>query len=164
MNSSQDNEQKPIFISFTKMTLMTLHLWLSEPKTNRGHANTKINQHVKYESPVINCFQDNDRKPFGLPTDRRTDGPTLCKTICPSSKGDIKINTKRYGVQRFPPREAGTQRLMSCLLTCTLRRQSRIRGSNSVLKYRHCSRHHMISMQEQSGALHTTVGLLIIYK
>jgi len=33
---------------------------------NRGLVLTKTIQYVKYESPVINSFQDNDRKPFGL--------------------------------------------------------------------------------------------------
>ena len=31
---------------------------------NRGHVFTKTNQHVKYESFVINKFQDNKQKPW----------------------------------------------------------------------------------------------------
>ena len=60
---------------FTKRTLVTItfHLmYLKKSKINTGHVLTKTNQHVKYESPVTNSFQDNDRKPFGLPTDQHT--------------------------------------------------------------------------------------------
>jgi hypothetical protein len=35
-----------------------------------------INHYVKYEDFVINSFQDNQRNPCGLPTDRWTDEPT----------------------------------------------------------------------------------------
>jgi len=48
-----------------------LDLWPREPTTN---------QHVKYESSVINSFQDNERKPFGLPTEGRIDGRTDGRT------------------------------------------------------------------------------------
>ena len=50
-------------------------LWprLWELKIARGHVLTKINQHVKYKFSLINSCQDNERKPFGLPTDGRTD-------------------------------------------------------------------------------------------
>jgi hypothetical protein len=45
------------------------------------------NHYVKYEDFVINTFQDNQRKPCGLPTDRPTDRPTLAKQY---KKGGIK--------------------------------------------------------------------------
>jgi hypothetical protein len=42
------------------------------------------NHYVKYEDFVINAFQDNQRKPCGLPTDRPTDRQTdISKTIYP---------------------------------------------------------------------------------
>jgi hypothetical protein len=44
------------------------------------------NHYVKYENFVMDSFQDNQRKPCGLPTDR----PTLAKQYTPSSsKGGI---------------------------------------------------------------------------
>ena len=69
---------------FTKVTPCDLDLWPSEPKINRVLVLTIINQYVKYESSVITSFQDNDQKPFGLPTDGWTDRPfDISKTICP---------------------------------------------------------------------------------
>ena len=50
----------------------------------------------------MNDFQDNQRKPFGLPTDRHTDRLTLAKQYTPSSsKGDIII--KHHVVCIFMP-------------------------------------------------------------
>ena len=41
---------------------------------------------------VINSFQDNQRKPYSLPTDVQIHRPTLAKQYTPSSsKGDIKM-------------------------------------------------------------------------
>ena len=42
----------------------------------RVHALTRASMHVKFESAVINSYQENDRKPFGLPADGQTDGRT----------------------------------------------------------------------------------------
>jgi hypothetical protein len=45
------------------------------------------NHYVKYEDFLINSFQDNLRKPSGLPTDRQINGPTdiQAKQYTPSS-------------------------------------------------------------------------------
>ena len=51
-----------------------------EPKINRDHLLVMTNQHVKYKHSVMNGIKDNQRKSFGLPTDRQTD---ISKTIYP---------------------------------------------------------------------------------
>ena len=75
-----------------------LDLWPRDPNINRVHLLVMTNLHVKYKDFVINFvingFQDNERKPSGLPTDRhrQTDWQTLAKQYTPSSsKGSIKI-------------------------------------------------------------------------
>ena len=40
-----------------------------DPKINSGHLLVMSNLHVKYEDSVMNSIEDNQRKPFGLPTD-----------------------------------------------------------------------------------------------
>ena len=40
-----------------------------DPKSIRGHLLVITNLHAKDEDSVINGIQDNQRKPFGLPTD-----------------------------------------------------------------------------------------------
>jgi len=55
-----------------------------------GFVLTKTNQHLKYESSMIKCFQDNERKPFGHrqmdgQTDGQKDKRTLAKQYAPSS-------------------------------------------------------------------------------
>ena len=65
-----------IFILFYKSDPCDLDLSPSEPnRINRGIVLTKTNQHVKYESPVTNNFQDNDWKLFGLPINPPTNIP-----------------------------------------------------------------------------------------
>jgi hypothetical protein len=68
------------------------------------------NHYAKYKDFVINTFQDNQRKPCGLPTDRptdrrtdrQTDRPTLAKQYTPSSsKGGIKREKKHF--RALPP-------------------------------------------------------------
>jgi len=82
---------------FLKSVSCDLDLLLSEPKINRVFDLTKTNQHMKYESSVINSSQDNGRKPFGLPTNGRTDRPTdISKTICPLFYKGIKIEVSKY--------------------------------------------------------------------
>jgi len=56
INSSQDNEQKHVYIFFTNVTLT---LCPSELKIIRGHALTKTYQHVKYESLVLKIRNGN---------------------------------------------------------------------------------------------------------
>jgi len=57
VNSSQDNEAKPLFY---KRNPSDLDLWLNNLNVNMGLVSIKTNQHVKYESYVINSSQDND--------------------------------------------------------------------------------------------------------
>jgi len=55
---------------FTKLSLMNLTLLdLVNKKILWRFVVTNTNKHVKYESPVINSFQDINRKAFCLPTD-----------------------------------------------------------------------------------------------
>ena len=56
---------------FNFQGLGNLDLWPSDPKINRGHSLVITKLHIKYED-CFNGFQDNQRKPFGLPTDRPT--------------------------------------------------------------------------------------------
>ena len=48
----------------------------SNPKINEAYLLDMANLDVKYENFVVNGFQDNQRKPYGLPTD-------ISKTIYP---------------------------------------------------------------------------------
>jgi len=75
INKPQDNELKTLLFLY-KIDPCDFEFWPSEPKIKRVLVLTKINQYGKYNSYVIYCFQDNDRKPFGLPMDGRTDGQT----------------------------------------------------------------------------------------
>ena len=43
---------------------------------NRGHLLVMSNLQVKYEDFVINGFQNNQQKQYGLPANRQTDQPT----------------------------------------------------------------------------------------
>jgi len=58
-NSSQDNERKKL-LTFFKVTLVTLTFDLLNPKSIEFLSLPRpISMHVKYESSVINTFQDN---------------------------------------------------------------------------------------------------------
>ena len=54
--------------------------WPTDPKINRGHLLVMTSLHVKYEDSVIKGIIDNQRKPFGLPTNIQTN---ISKTIYP---------------------------------------------------------------------------------
>jgi len=62
-NSSQNHERKPCLHLFTNDSC-DFDLWSSELKINRCHVPTKTNQHVKYETSVINNSEDNERNPL----------------------------------------------------------------------------------------------------
>ena len=96
INSSQDNERKPLFY---KSDPSDLDLWPYNPNANVGHVSIKIIQHVKNESSVINSSQDNERK--------------QCVHIFTSYPIDLNIvNPKSKGVMA-PPRPIGMSNIIA---------------------------------------------------
>ena len=88
INSSQNNKRNSVLSIFYKSDHCDLDRWPRELKIHKGLVLIKTNQHVKYKSYIIKSFQDNDRKPFSLPTDGPSDRPTdrpidISKTVCP---------------------------------------------------------------------------------
>ena len=53
VNSSQDNEGKPLFY---KSDPSDLDRWPNNPNDSMGHVSIKTKQHMKYKSYVINSF------------------------------------------------------------------------------------------------------------
>ena len=73
-------------------------LWPSDPKIYTSYLLIMTNLLLQYEDFMIYSFQNNQRKPFGLPNDRPTDRQTIAKQYIPSSSkgGMIKYCTLFY--------------------------------------------------------------------